>query len=96
MIVRLTAQAETDLECIGDYIAKDNPSRALSFVIELRGAFLSLAEIALAFPGVPRYERHGIRRRVYGNYSIFYRIDDNQVIVVHILHCAMDYLSMLP
>ena len=96
MIVRLTAQAETDLEGIGDYIARDNPSRALSFVIELRGACLSLAEMAWAFPAVPRYARHGMRRRVYGNYSIFYRIDGDEIIVVHILHNAMDDLSMLP
>ena len=30
-------QAEMDLEAIGDYIALDNPRRAISFVRELRG-----------------------------------------------------------
>lgn len=29
-------QAERDLEAIGDYIARDNPRRALSFLQELR------------------------------------------------------------
>lgn len=34
---------------------------------------------------VPRYEKQGIRRKVHGNYLIFYRLDGEQVIVVHIL-----------
>ena len=32
----LSPLAEYDLESIGDYIAKNNPRRALSFVKELR------------------------------------------------------------
>jgi toxin ParE1/3/4 len=32
MIVELTAAAEADLEAIGDYIARENPIRALDFV----------------------------------------------------------------
>jgi len=35
MKVLITAEAEADLEAIGDYIARDNPARALSFVREL-------------------------------------------------------------
>jgi toxin ParE1/3/4 len=95
MIVRLTAEAESDLESIGDYIAQDNPCRALSFVLELREKCMSLADMALAFPLVPRYERHGIRRRPHGNYLVFYRIDGDQVVIVHVLHSAMDYATLL-
>ena len=36
MIVHLSAEAERDLEAIGDHIAKDSPARALSFLRELR------------------------------------------------------------
>ena len=32
----LTPQAEIDLEEIGDYIALDNPKRAVSFIREIR------------------------------------------------------------
>lgn len=35
MIVLITRQAEADLERIGDYIARDNPRRAISFIGEL-------------------------------------------------------------
>lgn len=32
MIVHLSAEAEYDLETIGDYIARDNPGRAITFL----------------------------------------------------------------
>lgn len=42
-----------------------------------------------------RYERHGIRRRVHGNYLIFYRVETAKVVIVHILHGAIDYGAIL-
>jgi toxin ParE1/3/4 len=44
---------------------------------------------------VPRYEHWGIRRCVHGNYLIFYRVRADAVDIVHVLHGAMDYESML-
>ena len=49
MNVRLTAEAEADLERIADTIARDNPPRALTFVQELRAACLGLARSPSAF-----------------------------------------------
>lgn len=95
MIVYLAGEAEHDLERIGDYIAQDSPKRALSFVRELRQKCLSLTNMPLAFPLVPRYERHGIRRRAYGNYLIFYQIESDRIVVLHVLHGAMDYAAIL-
>ncbi|AMB84596.1 plasmid stabilization protein [Pseudomonas agarici] len=92
MIVQLTDEAESDLERIGDYIAQDNPLRAWSFVNELRDKCLSLTDMHQAFPLVPRY---GIRRRIHDNYVIFYRVEASRVVVVHILHGAMDYATIL-
>ncbi|WP_423241958.1 type II toxin-antitoxin system RelE/ParE family toxin, partial [Pantoea agglomerans] len=63
------------LERIADYIARDNPCRALSFVMELRDKCMSLANLHQTFPLVQRYEHHNIRRRVYKNYLIFYRLN---------------------
>lgn len=45
MIVRISAEDERDLEDIDDYIAKDNPVRAMTFVQELRAAALSLGDL---------------------------------------------------
>jgi plasmid stabilization system protein ParE len=95
MIVRLSAEAERDLEDIAERIAADNPARAVSFVEELRAACLGLADFPDRFPLVPRYERHGIHHRVHGNYLIFYRAGGQDVVVLHILHGAMDYAAVV-
>jgi len=50
MIVVITDTAEDDLERIGDYIALYNPTRALSFVRELREKCESLARISHSHP----------------------------------------------
>ena len=93
MNVRFTAAAEGDLEAIGDYIARDNPARALSFIRELRDACLGLADFPERFPLVPRYEAEGVRHRVH--YLIFYRVSGEAVDVLHILHGATDYAVIL-
>jgi plasmid stabilization system protein ParE len=95
MIVRIAASAIRDLEEIGDYIAQDNPERALSFVRELRDACLGLASMPAAFPLVPRYEHLDVRFRVHRNYLIFYKVEIKQVVVVRILHGARNYAALL-
>ena len=95
MIVHITAEAERDLEAIGDYIARDNPARAISFLRELREQCLGLADMPQRFPLVPRYEAAGVRRRGHGNYLIFYRIEDDKIVIIHILHGAQDYSAIL-
>jgi toxin ParE1/3/4 len=95
MLVIFTPPAETDLEAIGDYTAARSPARALTFVLELRDKCESLADAPRAYPLVPRYEHAGIRRRRYGDYLIFYRIGVDTIDIVHILHGARDYESIL-
>lgn len=95
MIVAYTDEAKTDLERIGDYIALDNPTRALTFVLEISDRCERLADMAGAFPLVPRYEHTGIRRRPYGSYLIFYRVTDTRVDILHILNGAQDFEAIL-
>lgn len=95
MNVRLAAQAERDLTEIALFIARDNSQRALDFAQQLRTACLDLAEFPDRFPLVPRYEKLGVRHRVYGSYLIFYRKEADHVAVLHILHGARDYLDLL-
>lgn len=95
MIVRLAGEAEADLEAIGDRIAEDDPARAATFVRELRERCTGLGRFPKRFPLVPRYERHGVRHCVHGNYLIFYQVEAEAVLVVHVLHGAMDYTRIL-
>jgi toxin ParE1/3/4 len=63
MIVVISDAAEAELEAIGDWIAEANPTRALSFVMELRRRCEALSDVPKGFPLVPRYEHLGIRTR---------------------------------
>jgi toxin ParE1/3/4 len=95
MIVVISAEAEADLESIGDWIAKDNPTRAVTFVQELRRRCESLMDAPRGHARVPRYEHLGIRRRVYRDYLIFYRIVGDRIEVLHVLHGSRDYGPIL-
>jgi len=89
--VVFTEPAEADLEDIGDWIARDNPPRALSFTQELREACFGIRDRANSHPLVPFRKSDGIRRRVYGNYLIFYRVASDAVEILHVLHGARNY-----
>src|ERR1700710_1511152 len=95
MIVTLSAEAERDLEAIGDYIARDNPDRAISYIRELRTKCLALADFPQGYPLIPRYEKQGVRRHVHGNHLIFYRVEPENVVVLHVVHGAQDYGTIL-
>ena len=95
MRVFLSAESEADLDRIAAYIAESNPERAETYVRQLRVACTDLALAPRAFPLVPRLARAGIRRRVHGNYLIFYRVDGDEIRIVRVFHGAQDYLRLL-
>src|SRR6266481_2833266 len=81
--------ATADLEEIGDYIALDNPHRALSFIRELGAQCRKIPDNTLAFP-VREDLAPGLRVLPYGQYLIFYRPMDATVRIERILHGARD------
>ncbi|NJO34617.1 MAG: type II toxin-antitoxin system RelE/ParE family toxin [Rhodospirillales bacterium] len=91
----LTEAALADLEAIGDWIARDNPRRAAEFIWELRDACSNIPDMPEAHRLVPRYESFGIRRKIHGNYLIFYRIESKTIQIIHILNGAQDYEAIL-
>jgi toxin ParE1/3/4 len=64
-------------------------------VSELEMRCHQLGTMPKAFPLVPRHEQSGVRRRPYRDYLIFYRIAQNRVEILHILHGARDYEALL-
>jgi len=86
-------RAEADLEAIGDYIANDNPRRALSFVRELRDRCRAIVQFPQAAPLRPELGR-GVRMVVFGDYLIFYRHSKRRVIIERVLHGARDIQSL--
>jgi toxin ParE1/3/4 len=83
------------LIAIGHHIKNDSPARAETFVRELEQKCLELGSMPRAFPLVPHRKNHAIRRRVHGDYLIFYRVAIKQVEILHVLHGAQDYEAWL-
>jgi toxin ParE1/3/4 len=80
-------RAAVDLEEIGDYIALENPSRAVSFIREIEQHCRKIAKRPAAFP-VREDLAAGIRMAVHGNYLIFFRRLDKTVRVERVIHGA--------
>ncbi len=89
MRVNLSPQANADLEEIGDYIARDNPARALTFIGELKLKCLGLAKTARIGAPRPELGEH-VRMLTHGRYLIFYREHEATVRIERIMHSARD------
>lgn len=85
----LSPLAELDLIEIGDYIAKDNPSRAASFVDELLDQARKIARMPTGY--AQRGELlPGLRMCSHQRYILFFRIVDQIVRIERVLHSARD------
>ncbi len=81
--------ARADLIEIADFIAQDEPRRALSFVAEIEARMREAAKRPGSFPA--RDELHeGLRAARHGRYLIFFVEAGDEVRVVRILHGARD------
>jgi toxin ParE1/3/4 len=81
--------ARADLMEIGDFIAQDNPGRALSFLAEIEAKMRQAAERPESFS--PRDDvREGLRSARHGRYLIFFLDAGTEVQVVRVLHSARD------
>lgn len=81
--------AAQDLEGIGDYIAQDNPHRAITFIVELRSQCDRIAASPKACRSRPELGEN-IRSSAYGNYVIFFQDTPVELCIVRVLHGAMD------
>ena len=94
MTVVFSPSAKRDLENIGDYIARDNPRRALSFVSEIQNRCQKIATMPEAAP-LREDLLPDVRMVTYGNYLILYRTDHQEVRIERILHGARDINALL-
>ncbi len=94
MRLTLTPLAEQDLEAIGDYIAADNPSRAVSFIRELRTQCRRITANPPGYRLRPELG-DGIRSCAHGNYVIFFVATIEEVTIIRVLHGARDIPAIL-
>lgn len=95
MRVTLSPLAERDLEAIGDYIAEDNPLKALTFIDEIRVQCEKIARAPQAYRVRPELAQ-GLRSCALGNYVIFFIATKSHLTVVRVLHGAMDIPARFP
>ena len=81
--------ARLDLIEIGDFIALDNPRRALSFVAEIEALMVKASERPASFPAREELGP-GLRVAVHGRYLIFFREVGEEVQIVRVIHGARD------
>lgn len=86
MALRWTKTALRSVDEIAQYIAKDNPRRATSFVLELQEAVTTLQD----HPGLGRAGRiPGTRELVlHKNYIAIYRVVDDEVQILRLHNVA--------
>lgn len=86
--------ARIDLLDIGDFIAAENPKRALSFVDEIEAVFLKIASRPESF--AIRHElADGLRAARHGVYLILFEADAEEVRITRVLHGARDLKRLL-
>jgi toxin ParE1/3/4 len=93
--VIVTEAAWADMLAIAQFIQRDNPPRAQTFLEELYDRCQRIGVAPLAFPLIQGHEDSGVRRRSFGNYLIFYRIATNAIEILHVVHGARDYERIL-
>jgi toxin ParE1/3/4 len=89
----IARQVESDLDEIADYIGKDNPERALSFVREIRSRFAQIVERPHSFP-IHEEWRAELRSAIHGRYHIVFTVIGDTVHIIRVIHGARDIDAM--
>ena len=86
---RFTPEARADLRDIALRIANDNPIRAFSYVDEIEARYHRIGEFPHAGPPRPQWGE-SIRIALHGRYVIVYRVRDEAVQILRVVHGARD------
>ncbi|MBI3540988.1 MAG: type II toxin-antitoxin system RelE/ParE family toxin [Deltaproteobacteria bacterium] len=90
-----TYEADTDLESIATYIAKDSTFYAATFVQRIRETSQTLKTLSERGRIVPEINESNIRELLVGNYRLIYKADSDRVTILALIHGAMDFKKLL-
>jgi toxin ParE1/3/4 len=91
--IEVSSLVEGDLDAIADYIAQDNPRRALSFIRQIRAQILALGHRPLRFRLRTELEEDA-RVALVGRYAILFRIRDDAVRAERVVYVSHDLLAL--
>jgi toxin ParE1/3/4 len=95
MRFRFSRRARADIEEIGDFIAGDDPLRAVAFIAEMRAHCRRLVAFPDAAPLLPGIGE-GVRMAVLGRYLILYVVHHPDLLEIRrVVHGARDLDGML-
>ena len=86
---RFSRRAEADLGRIADFIARENPERAVSFLGALRLQCRKLVAFPESAPLRPELGA-GVRLKVFRNYLILYVLHTDALEIRRVVHGARD------
>ena len=89
MLVELSSFIESDLEAIADYIAQDNPMRAVSFIREIRVELHLVGQNPLLYQLRPEIGEDA-RLAVVGRYVILFHIVGEVVRIERVIFGGRD------
>ena len=83
--------AQEDLEASAAYIFHDSPAYAASFVSRTLKAARSLISFPLRGRIVREFGRKDIRQILVFSYRLIYRVEDNRISILSLIHGARDF-----
>jgi toxin ParE1/3/4 len=92
MRIRLAPQAESDLDEIWLYVARNSgsPEIATRHIDSIARSFALLARFPLIGRSLEVSKRPDVRTLVAGNYIVFYRPLESEIRVLRVIHAARD------
>ena len=89
MRVGFSRFVESDLDSIADYIAYDNPERAVTFLDEIRAEIRLIGKNPQLYRLRPEFGA-GVRIGIVGHYAILFRIADPMVVIERVVYGGRD------
>ena len=93
MRVEFSSFVEGDLDAIADYIAQDNPTRAVSFLGEIGAQILAIGQNPLLHQLRPEIGE-GARIAIVGRYVILFRAMPDAVRIERVVYGGRDLMAL--
>jgi plasmid stabilization system protein ParE len=94
MRIRFSSLVEGDLDAIADYIAQENPARAVSFLREIGAKMHAIEQNPLLYQLRPEIGE-GARMATVGRYVILFRVTGKAVRIERVVYGGRDLLTLL-
>ena len=94
--IRWTESARADLRAIHAYVSRDSQIYARRLVEKIKHSVARLRRFPRSGGMVLEWEKEDVREIPVGNYRVIYRLQDNRVIVLTVIHAARQLPDLPP